>query len=613
MNRRDAANPGVRAGLLGRGAAQAPGAAWTERVGAWALRHPLWVLLAAGLAVRALPATVNFVIGTDEGLFLTLAQRIAAGLPYTANGRVIQSDFPPGFPLFAAAIYRLGGGLELPSKLNLLLVGSLLPLPVYWLARGLAEPRPERGDLGPSGAALNFTPLLAGVLTALLPALALATSNFEATAEPLYSLLLYTGWAALWRGLATDLPGLRRPARSWLLFLLAGLALGAAHLVRWEGMILGLLGAAAIIAAKFGPLLLGDRRRPRHPERSAPLAADGGHLARFPKSPKTSEVSNDGDGGLLSVIPPLTLFLAGLAAFAVPYALFLKQHTGAYVNPKTTITQLHSALLEASTTDPYAFEKYYYDLEDVLADPQGLSRVPPELLAYRTPLLQRYARNILLEARLWLTTASLMTLVWIVPAIACALALPRWRSVFLLLLFAPLGAIPASVVDPRYFLPALPAAMILAAFGWEWLDRRFGGRVLAPGLRWGTALSAAALALFLAFDLAAPFLLQRPTEYRRAGLALRGALPDGARMLARKRQAPFYAGAIWEWLPFADAAGVAEYARAHGADYVLLDRRTVVPLRPQLVDLLDPANAPGWLRPIYYDEAGGVVVYFVER
>jgi hypothetical protein len=161
-------------------------------------------------------------------------------------------------------------------------------------------------------------------------------------------------------------------------------------------------------------------------------------------------------------------------------------------------------------------------------------------------------------------------------------------------------------------MPALPAAMIFSAFGCAWLARRLGQLTLA-GVHWVPALGAAALALFLAFDLAAPFWLERPVEYRQAGLALRGSLPDGARMLARKRQAPFYAGATWEWLPYADAEGVAEYARARQADYILLDRRTVVPLRPQLVELLDPAKAPEWLRPIYYDEAGGVVVYFIER
>jgi hypothetical protein len=126
-------------------------------------------------------------------------------------------------------------------------------------------------------------------------------------------------------------------------------------------------------------------------------------------------------------------------------------------------------------------------------------------------------------------------------------------------------------------------------------------------------LIAATVFLFAAFDLTAPFWLPRPTEYRTAGLALRSQLPEGTHVLARKRQAPFYAGATWEWLPFADLDGVLDYAGAHGADYILLDRRTVVPLRPQLVDLLDPANAPEGLTPIYFDPAGGVVVYHVER
>jgi hypothetical protein len=348
------------------------------------------------------------------------------------------------------------------------------------------------------------------------------------------------------------------------------------------------------------------------------------------------EAPPSGVGGLAGrAVLPALVFTFGLAAFAVPYALFLKQNTGSFVNPKAMITQLHSALLEASAADPYAFEKYYYDLEDVLADPVSLSQVPPELLAYRTPLAQRYVGNLMTEAGLWLTSASLMTLVWIIPAAIGALTMPRGRSLFLALLFAPLGAIPASVVDPRYFLPALPAAMIFAGFGWERVMRRLkadDGRPPTPGAHlrgrpadrrvwglkievwsWAPVLLAATFVLFAGFDFAAPFWLSRPTEYRKAGLALRGQLPAGAHVLARKRQAPFYAGGTWEWLPFAELTGVVDYAKSHQADYLLLDRRTVVPLRPQLVDLLDPANAPAGLRPIYYDEAGGVVVYFIER
>lgn len=526
-------------------------------------RHPVWLLLGAALAVRILPVAVRFVIGTDEGLFLTLGQNLAAGVGYTGDGHTLQVDFPPGYAWFAAAIYALGGSPELPARLNVLVIGSLLPLPVYWLARRLADPK---------------TALIAGLFTALLPALVLSQGNFEAAAEPLYSLLLYTGWASLGWGLAAasrpisaspddqERRQARRTGSEALPFLLAGLSLGAAHLVRWEGVILGLFGAGALALTLRRKMLL-----------------------------------------------PGLLYLAGLALFAIPYALFLDQHTGSFISPKTRITQLHGAALDVEdNADPFAFEKSYVLYEQYLADP----RHPPEPMSAPTPLPQRYLNNLLVEVRLFFTSGSLMAILWIMPAALGAWAMDRKRALFLALLFIPLAAIPASVVDPRYFLPPLPAALIFAARGWTWLgERRLSIRsasLVLPGRHVGLPLLAATLAVFVLADLAGPFLYPRPTEYRAAGLALHGQLPAGAHMLARKRQTPFYAGAAWEWLPFEDLAGVLDYAEAHRADYLMLDARTIA-LRPQLADLLDPANAPPALTLIYRDEGETVVVYKINH
>ncbi|MGH2523416.1 MAG: ArnT family glycosyltransferase, partial [Anaerolineales bacterium] len=569
----------------------------------WRLRHPLWLLFGLALAARLLPVGVRFVIGTDEGLYLTLGQNLAQGLGYTGNGVTTQIDFPPGFPFFAALLYGLGGGLELPAKLNVLIFGSLLPLPVYWLARQLAD---------------ENTGFLAGLLTAWLPALALAQGNFEAVAEPLYTLLLYTGWAVLWWGLAQrrapegiskpvtppsapSPPSLRplcggqgvseakgldssvatRPRsdrpdvlKRVLVFGLAGLALGAAHLVRWEGLILGLLGAGVIVLTLRRKSLL-----------------------------------------------PIALFLGGLGLFAVPYGQFLYQHTGSFVSPKTTITQLHGAGLAANSSDPFALEKSYGVYEAYLAQPDVQPALPQE---DRGAFLRRYLGNVLTESRLWLTSVSLMTPVWLIPAAIGAWVIERRRALFLALLLIPLAVIPASVVDARYFQPTLPAAMIFTACGWAWLGKRLGQtrahtqvrpyqvrprkRVGPFRLTLAPTLVAATLFVFALGDLAGPFLFPRPTEYRTAGLALRDKLPEGAHILARKRQIPFYAGATWEWLPFADLDGVMAYADSHQAEYIVIDEFTIPALRPQLAYLLDPQAAPDGLTPIYVSTDPRIVI-----
>lgn len=507
----------------------------------WFSDHPLWLLLGVAVAIRILPATVRFVIGSDDGLFLTLGQNLAAGRGYTGDGLTRQIDFPPGYPFFAAAIYWLGGGLELPTRLNILVIGALLPLPIYWLARQLTDPK---------------TALLAGWLIALHPALVLAQGNLESVAEQPYALLLYPAWGLLWWGFT-------RPR--WWIFGLAGLLVGLAHLVRWEGVILGLLAAGII-----GLVL----RR-----------AAGG---------------------------PVAVFLAGLALFAVPYGIYLYQHTGSIFSPKTMLTQLHAAAIDASASDPLAFEKSFYEPYEVwLAHPTQ----PPEVVqASRAAALRRYAGNVLLEARLWFTSFSFMTIFWIVPFFLGVWAMGRRPMLFLLPLLISLAFIPASVVDPRYFLIPLPILLLFAAAGWTWLEQRLPSLrlpVLARPVPLASLWLAATLVLFALASLTGPFLYPRPVEYRTAGLALRQQISPGAHILARKRQVAFYAGGVWDWLPSAELDGVLAYAESHQADYLVLDHYTTPDLRPQLAYLLDPANAPAALTPVYVGDE--VVIYQIER
>jgi 4-amino-4-deoxy-L-arabinose transferase-like glycosyltransferase len=516
-----------------------------QAVLAWRARHPVWTLLIVAVLARLLAVGVRFVIGSDEGLFLTLGRNLAAGLGYTGDGRTLQVDFPPGYSLFAALVYALGGWPELPSLLNVLVFGSLIVAPIYWLGRHLATEQ---------------TGFRAALFVALLPALVLAQSNFEAAAEPLYNLLFYTGWALLWRGLTQ---------RSASTFALAGLALGAAHLVRWEAVVLGGLAAALIVA--------GLRR---------------------------------------AALRPLGAFLAGLALFAAPYALFLYQQTGSVISPKTQITQWHAAALDAGDGDPVAYEQAYDAYAEFLANPREPLPVPNAPLG---EVAGRYLRNVALEAWLWVTSLSLITALWLIPAMAGIGWLPRRRAAFLLAPLVPLALFPLTVVDPRYFLPALPALMLLAACGWNLLDEYLPVvRVLLGGRsrRWPLAavLVGATLAAFAAADLAGPFLVPRPLEYRAAGLALRGAVPAGAHILARKRQVPFYAGATWEWLPYGTLDEVLAYAEAHEARYLVVDEATTPSLRPQLAGLLEPGSAPASLRAVYVAEEGPrVVVYEISR
>lgn len=499
------------------------------------------LILTVAFLVRLVPVFVRFVIGSDDALFLTLGQNLAAGRGYTGDGITLQVDFPPGYPLWAAAIFWLGGGLEWPTWINMLVVGSLLPVVIFWLARQLTDAK---------------TALLAGLLTALHPALVLGQGNFESVAEPPYSVLLYTGWGLLWWGYS------RR--RAWA-FGLAGLLVGLAHLIRWEGVVLGLIAAGVI-----GVMLRRDRLLPR----------------------------------------ALVLYLIGLMLFAIPFGLFLYRYTGSVLSPKPMLTQLRASAIDATASDPWAFERSFYQYYDRwLLDP----RQPlPVLQQDRWASAHRYLGNLLYEVRLWLTAVSFMTILWIGPFFIGLWQMPWRRTLFLLPLFVPLGFIPASVVDPRYFLIPLPIAMILVAVGLVWLAQKLPAvRLVGRRLPLGGALVAGLLAAFVAASLAGPFLYPRPVGYRTAGLALRGQIPAGGRMFARKRQLPYYANGVWDWLPFGPLDSVLAAARRRHIDYLVVDSYTTPSLRPQLDFLLNPAQAPATLTAVYVSP--DVVVYRIGR
>lgn len=518
-------------------------------------------LLGIALAVRVLPATYRFVIGTDESLYLTLAQHLAAGHGFTADGVHPHSEFDPGYPLFAAVIYRLIGTndfvphspdesasaseaiskLEWPARVNLLLLGSLLVAPVYLLARTFENGHPDHAGLA----------WRAALLTTTIPALALGGPNFEAASEQLYTLVLWLGWLCLWIGLEK---------RRWLFLGLGGLAFGLAHLTRWEGLVSAGVGALIILASHKRLALI------RHLQLLAP-------------------------------------FLSGVLLLAAPYALYQTARTGSIFSTKAIVHQLHGEALASG--DPFAWEKAYADYERVRDTPGLYPPLPVYLWQHRAQTALNYARNTIAQAGMILTSPAILFAMWLPLAVLGARRMTRCQNLFLAATLVPLLIFPLSVVDTRYLLPLVPAGMIWSARGLvvadEWLRRRLfpGAARTTNGAhsRAGFILTGSVCALWIAADLAGPFLIPRPVEYKALGQWMRehGISGNEAGVLARKRQTAFYAGARWEWLPFADAEGVLAYAANHNAQYVVIDERTVPALRPDLAYLLDPEAAPASL------------------
>ena len=515
------------------------------------LTHSLIPLILLALLVRILPATVHFVVGTDEALYLTLGQNLAAGRGFTEDGVTPHTEFAPGYPFFAALIYKLGGGLELPSQINLLLFGSLLALPAYHLTRELADSETARR---------------AALLTALLPALALSVPNFEAPTEQMYVVFLWSGWLFLWRALT-------RP--DWKNAALAGACLGLAHITRIEGLLFILLGALLF----FLRALVHAARRT--------LRASLFHL-------------------------PLSTFILSASLFALPYALYIHAHTGLWLAPKALLHQYHGEALRSG--DPLVFEAAYADYEYNRAHLSELPGLLEYLWQNRADLPGFYIRNALTELRQALTSLSFMLILWLPFALWGAIKLWQSergpaKMMFLGLTVLPALIYPLSVVDPRYLLPLLPGVMLLTAIGLQPFAVR-SPLFIIRHLSFVT--SSFFVIIFLTADLLGPFFIPRPVEYKTLGAWMREQAISGSDVgvLARKRQPAFYAGARWEWLPLADTDGLLAYAASHQAQYIVIDERTVPTLRPQLAYLLNPAQAPPTLKVIHVEDSEKKIVLY---
>lgn len=543
------------------------------------------LVLAAGL--RIYWASKARVVWGDETFYLWVGQSLLDGRGYQFFG-YSGSHFSPLFPLVAAAIARLAGGLTANSTQALIagsgavfvVSGTLLVVPVYDITRRIT-------GTGPA--------LAAALVTAVYPMLTAGALFWSTGTEVFYLCLL----AVAWWGLLVAL----QEGRLWGCALAGGM-IALAYLVRTEGLVYLVAGAGAIFL----------------------LRLTQGAAHRFRRA-------------LVSAGAVLLVFFVVIS----PYLFVQWRHTGqfqlteeagfAYTSMQG-LAERDLALFDRATwgLDPQSGEVYLFApvsaqqgfIDAIAADPAG------------------FVRRLRLNFVALLNTTFSSTLIsWPLAALA-ALGLfsrpwnaRRTRSELLLLAFL-VG--PASFilfdVQARYLAGVLLPALVWVGAGTAqmgaWLagtlgrgaeetERTRSTAIARPGRR-ALRLLYAAPALILA----AVLLWQTPHVWETmhwthsfqpghlaaaADLRARGA-PAEAAVMSRYPAIAFHAGTRWAPTPNATWPEVAAYARARGARYLAMDAWEGT-LRPQLRFLLDPGQAPAGLRYLTTVDAGAgpVVIY----
>lgn len=532
------------------------------------------VLMALGLriALALLPRAIRW----DEPDYLWLGKSLLTGGGYTIVG-VPELHYTPLLPILSGAVYVLTGDPELGTAVWFVLLGALTVLPVYGLARRIYGRPVAR---------------LAGILVALFPALSSAQLYWGTMTEPLFIFWVYCAlWAVM---VALD-------ERKWWAYAMAGALMSLAYLSRPEGIVWALALGAFLV-------LVWIRRRRLWRWRTLGQAA---------------------------------AYVALLVALALPYALYMHSHTGRWMaTGKLSITyDIGEAVLAG---DPVMYDQVTASLDPASGeilwwsnkrfDRTMLDIVAQDPLAFVARIGQNLRR---LAASFF--APNLFPFFLLGPVILGWLRQPwnqrrlrneglLWFGILPVLSFLPFH------VEIRFFSPAMPALLIWVAEGlwamgaWfaetvaQWRSEKPSVAPPPPPATKPVVQTVAASVLLIILLAYMSWMHWRTIDagmkdlsyaHKMAGLWLKENAPADASIMSRDLAVSLYAERKFVVSPRAEYAEYLAYARKKGATYLLVDERELRTIRPHLSFLLDDANPPPELEPVYssVDGRGRTILY----
>ncbi len=543
-----------------------------------------WALLAivlAGLAVRGAFISLPRMARWDEASYLTIAGNLLAGRGYSELLGAWDVHQPPMISLLAA------GGLALKLPLASaaaipahLLLGGLVVLPLYALGRAIYDRR---------------TGLLAALLAAFYPALAVSPLYWGSMTEPPYLLFILSGLYVTYRcGLA-----LSRGSRPWGWAAPMGLAFGLGYLTRPESLLF-----LAVMLVYLGLVWLFG---------GPPRLRGLGRLA--------------GAAGIA---------LATLALTALPYLLHLHRATGRWVLSGKAGTRMDSSWAfvnrrqalhdqATATLDSSGRETLWLSPEALDRSISGWIAADPQRFA---TLVRRNLRDsvaVLFGRELFQPWLALLVLLGLAGA---PWTRARLRGQALLLLaVTPLASLWMVFIEPRFMVVYLAISLVWAGAGLAQLTRWASGTVDAAlggsGAGWRGGLSRAAAVLPAALAVAAMVWSGAQTARREiprlpfyrleAARWLADNTPADAVIMTRNAETALYAGRSLIAFPRATWEETLAYADARGARYLVVDEWEIGEVRPYLAPLLDldnPTPLPRLTRVQSYQHPGRTTMLF---
>ena len=551
------------------------------------VRWALLLIFVAGLLVRAVFAGLPRMARWDEAAYLAIARNLLAGNGYRELVGAVDLQQPP----MVAILAMIGLALHLPlawaaSGPAHLLLGSLVVLPMYGLGRELYGPR---------------VGLMAALLGAIYPALAVSPLYWSTMTEPPYVLFILAGLYATLRcaqSLGGQSTAAGRPL-GWAA--LMGGAFGLGYLVRPESLVYLVMMLVYLGIVWFAS---------GHHQPSKVLASAG-------------------------IAVTITVLLA------LPYVLYLHRATGLW---------LASGKQGVSMDISWAYANNSQAMHDKAAaslDPSGKEILWLSSEGFRKSLTGWIAEDprrfvVLVQTNIRNTWHALfhedLFTPWIVALMALGLfgqpwTRPRLRGELVLLLaLVPLAGLWVFFVLSRFLAVDVAIGLIWAAAGLAQLSRwagdtgknlltkasmtrpTSGRRSSIDLLRVLPVAGTVTLLLTGCIGVAANELPRQPFFRIETANWLAEHLPAGSPVMTRNTETTLYAGLPMVAFPNAAWPQVEAYGQARGARYLVVEEKEIREIRPDLAALVEP-NAPNLPPGVILREridAGGRSVFVYE-
>lgn len=551
------------------------------------VRWALLLIFVAGLLVRAVFAGLPRMARWDEAAYLAIARNLLAGNGYRELVGAVDLQQPP----MVAILAMIGLALHMPlawaaSGPAHLLLGSLVVLPMYGLGRELYGPR---------------VGLMAALLGAIYPALAVSPLYWSTMTEPPYVLFILAGLYATLRcaqSLGGQSTAAGRPL-GWAA--LMGGAFGLGYLVRPESLVYLVMMLVYLGIVWFAS---------GHHQPSKVLASAG-------------------------IAVTITVLLA------LPYVLYLHRATGLW---------LASGKQGVSMDISWAYANNSQAMHDKAAaslDPSGKEILWLSSEGFRKSLTGWIAEDprrfvVLVQTNIRNTWHALfhedLFTPWIVALMALGLfgqpwTRPRLRGELVLLLaLVPLAGLWVFFVLSRFLAVDVAIGLIWAAAGLAQLSRwagdtgknlltkasttrpTSGRRASIDLLRVLPVAGTVTLLLTGCIGVAANELPRQPFFRIETANWLAEHLPAGSPVMTRNTETTLYAGLPMVAFPNAAWPQVEAYGQARGARYLVVEEKEIREIRPDLAALVEP-NAPNLPPGVILRErinAGGRSVFVYE-